>query len=620
MAVLLALAIVSAQGLYGGLLRTVFALPAYGFLAIAGALTVVVILWRRAVSPNGWAVLSVVLAGSYLLWRSLESPGQDLSVFYTFLVTGCLVAYLVSACMLTTPAARYVFVSILFAAIIAQATVAAMQFTADKDFFPLPWVSEQMRQWNLRPVAGGVRRGMGFFLSGNQLAWFFNIMAFFGLGIAAFGRCSLWAKIVLAYLGGVCVVGTMMTLSRGGVIGLGFGLVVFLLLVVSGIAVGARDRRFLFVAGAIAASAIFIGGAYLLFANSAIVKARLDLIVDDSYRLNLWRAVLSQIQLEPVMGTGAGSFTQISRRLTDSSNVSNNMYAHNDWAQMISDFGFVGFGLLALAAFVNLKVGVTGFLKALRERMAISSRPQSNSAAFLAGSISACAAAAAHSFFDYNMQIPANAILVSVCLGMLANSGIPSLHRSWRGSFVRVATALCAVGASAWLLFLLQRHSVTEWHSLLAENELLQGRAPVAEAIATRALEEAPDHSRLRRIRGESLLRSASPETTIGQVALGKASGDFQRAIALDPEERWNHLLMGMTLVRLEDIRRAEQFHIEAVRLDPSSPVMHEYYGLSLEQYGRTDDAIRIYESAALVPGTKFARQRMDALKRLKQP
>ena len=620
MAVLLALAIVSAQGLYGGVLRTVFALPAYGFLAITGALTVVVILWRRAVSPNGWAVLSAVLAGSYLLWRSLESPGQDLSVFYTFLVTGCLVAYLVSACVVTTPAARYVFVSILFAAIIAQATVAAMQFTAEKDFFPLPWVSEQMRQWNLRPVAGGVRRGMGFFLSGNQLAWFFNIMAFFGLGIAAFGRCPLWAKIVFAYLGSVCVVGTMITLSRGGVIGLGFGLVVFSLLVVSGIAVGARDRRFLFVAGAIAASTIFIGAAYLLFANSAIVKARLDLVLDDSYRFNLWKGVLTQIQIEPVMGTGAGSFQQISRRLCDTKNVFNNMYAHNDWAQMISDFGFVGLGLIAFALLVNLKAGVIGFLKALRERMAISSRPQSNSAAFLAGAISACAAAAAHSFFDYNMQIPANAILVSVCLGMLANSGIPSPHRSWRGSFVRVATALCGVGMSGWLLFLLHRHSSTEWHSLLAENELLQGRAPVAVAIATRALEEAPDHSRLRRIRGESLLRTALPETPAGQVALGKAHDDLRRAIQGDPGERWNHLLIGMTLARLDDIHGAELAHIEAIRLDPSSAVIREYYGLSLEQYGRTDDAIRIYECAALMPWTKFARQRMEALRALKQP
>ncbi|MFZ4599347.1 MAG: hypothetical protein ACOYNN_11940, partial [Terrimicrobiaceae bacterium] len=80
------------------------------------------------------------------------------------------------------------------------------------------------------------------------------------------------------------------------------------------------------------------------------------------------------------------------------------------------------------------------------------------------------------------------------------------------------------------------------------------------------------------------------------------------------------HLLLGMTLARLDDIHGAELAHIEAIRLDPSSPVLREYYGLSLEQYGRTDDAIRVYECAALMPWTKFARQRMEALRTLKQP
>lgn len=620
LAALLALSIVAAQFFYGGASRTVFGLLSYALLAVAGCLTLVVVFWRRAVSPNAPAVLSVVALGGYLLWRSLHSPGQDLAVFYTFLVVGCVAAYLVSACVMTTPASRYVFVSILLAAAVAQVVVAAVQFTAEKPFFPMPWFSEQLRVWNASPISVGVRRGHGIFLSANQLPWLLNTAAFFALGIAAFGRCKLGVRILFAYLAGVCLVGVLLTLSRGGVVALGVGMVTFAALSLGGLAFGARDRRFVFLLASVATALVALVGAYVFFQNSDTVRARLDRISEDSYRVNLWGAAVRQAQIEPLFGTGAGSFTQLSRRLSDFMEGMNDMFAHNDWAQLAADYGFVALALLAVAFVLNLRAGLGGFFRALRERMAVSSRPQSNSAAFLVGASSATLASAAHSFFDYNMQIPANAILASVCLGVLANSGLPGATRSWRSAITRIATALVAVACGGVLLVLLDRHALVEYESLRAENELLRGNLSSAGEIAEAALLRHPEHSRLHRIAGEALLRSVRSSNDDNAAIHLAAVSQFRLAIKADPEERWNHLLLGMALVNLDDPPGSREAHVEAIRLDPGSPVLREYYALSLEQLDRIPEAMRAYEVALQVPGTKFARERLAALRARDKP
>lgn len=616
--VMLALAILAIQVLYGGMMRTVFCLPGYALLASTGALSVIVVLWRRAVSPNGTAVVSVLVAGGYLLWRALESPGQDLSIFYSLLVLGCMTAYFVGACVITTPVARYVFVSVLLAAVVVQAVIAAMQFTSEQDFFVLPWVSEQFRLWFGGTATGIHHRGHGTFLSGNHLAWFFNVMIFFSLGVAVFGRCRIWVRIVFTYLAGVCAAGVLITLSRGGAVGLGAGLLVFSLLALGTLFLGARDRRLIFLLGTGAILGLTAAGGYLVFRSSDMVKARLDLVTEDSYRLNLWRAAIRQVQIEPLLGTGAGSFTNLSRRLSEYMTGANDMYAHNDWAQTATDFGFVGLVLVSGAFALNLRAGAGGFAKALRDRMAVSSQPQSNSAAFLAGAVCACTASAVHSFFDYNMQIPANAVLVAACLGLMANSGLPSVRRTWGSAPVRILTAISACACGLLLLVLAGRSSAVEVQGLIAENAMLSGRYAEAVSVATQALGISPGHSRISRLRADSRLRSAAPATAEGQWALGSAAEDLRLAIAGDPEERWNYFLLGMTLARLEDINGAEQAHIEAIRLDPGSPLLYEYYAVTLEQYGRLEDAERIYDLSRHIPGNKFSLQRLDVLRRIR--
>ena len=613
-AVLLALAILVAQLVYGGLMRTAFSLPAYALIALAGILGLSAVFWKRSVPPQPGAVCATLVTAGYFLWRALNSPGQDLALFYTFLITACGVVYCLCACVVTSPVSRYVFVALLALAALGQVVVAAIQFSEPGYYWPLPWFSEQMRAWYARTDGTGLNRGHGIFLNGNHLAWFLNGTAFLTLGTACIGRAAVWVKIVLAYVAAVCLAGTLLTLSRGGLVGLGAGMAVFLILSLTALGIGARDRRLAILLVTLAILTAVLGGGYYLFSQSLTVQARASRILEDTYRVSLWPAAVRQAQLEPLLGTGAGSFTQLSRRLRDDSSEGDDTFAHNDWAQTMADFGYLGLVLITATFFLNGKTGFLGYVDALQQRMAVASRPQSNSAAFGIGALSAMTAFAAHSFFDFNMQIPANALLASACAGFLANSGVAPWGASGKRRAVRWLTGVASCTGGIFLLVLLFRHAEVEANSLRAENALIQGDYPLAEKLATDALAAAPRHARLRRILGETLLQdAATSKNPREQFVL--STYHLRRATEFEPEERWNQLMLAISLSSLRKPQAAEIAHIEAIRLDPGNPAVHEYYALFLEGIGKNADAIRTYETSLILPGAKFSGERLKALR-----
>ena len=619
-AVLLALAVIAAQLIYGGLMRTVFGLPSYSIIALAGILGLGVVFWKRAVPPSPGAIVATLVAGGFLIWRSVNSPGQDLAVFYTFLVAACVVVYCLCAAVVTSPASRYVFVGLLLVAALGQVVVAAIQFSEPGYLWPLPWFSEQMKAWYCRPGAGGLARGHGLFLNGNHLAWFLNGMTFLALALACLGRSAIWVKVVLAYVAAVCVAGTVLTLSRGGMVGLAVGMGTFLVLSLVALGIGARDRRLVILMVTLAIVVAGLGGGYYLFSQSTTAQIRMSTMLEDTYRTTLWPAALRQAELEPLIGTGAGSFTQFSRRLRDFSSESDDTYAHNDWAQLMADFGFVGLVLVAFAFCINWRAGFAGFVDALQQRMAVASRPQSNSAAFGLGAMSALAAFAAHSFFDFDMQLPANALLAAACAGFAANSGVALWGSTGKRRAGRWMAGVAACGCGIFLTIMLFRNSEAEWCSLAAENALMKGDFALAGKMADRGLVAVPGHSRLRRLLGEALIQAA-PSSKNPRENFVVSTYHLRRSTEFDPNERWNQLMLAISLASLREKRAAEMAHIEAIRLDPGNPAVLEYYALFLEGAGKTDEAIRAYEVATKVPGNKFAAQRLEALRqRVKLP
>ena len=120
------------------------------------------------------------------------------------------------------------------------------------------------------------------------------------------------------------------------------------------------------------------------------------------------------------VGAGAGSFYTVFSGYANSSLIGFVEYAHDDYLQVLAEMGVVGLvctGLIVLLATVQA-------LAALRRR----NDPLMRGTAF--GASLAICWLLIHSTVDFNMQIPANAMTMSVILALAwIASGLPGKHR-----------------------------------------------------------------------------------------------------------------------------------------------------------------------------------------------
>jgi O-antigen ligase len=126
-------------------------------------------------------------------------------------------------------------------------------------------------------------------------------------------------------------------------------------------------------------------------------------------RLPLWRDTLRLIREYPLLGCGLGAFAAPFLKHKISEPMLFDQYAHNDYLQALAETGAAGFALLLWA-----------LVTALRECW--TRRPLSRiDRALAAGVFGAFTAIALHSLTDFNLHIPANAMIVA-WIGGIASS------------------------------------------------------------------------------------------------------------------------------------------------------------------------------------------------------
>lgn len=616
LACLSALAIVAVQALYGGAVRPVFALPGYLVLGGTGVLGLAAFFRKDTSAPRISCLAATLTLGGFLIFQELRAEDAWFAGSYLRLTLGCLVMYLLFAGVITSAPHRIAFVVCLLFAAVVQTGFAALQFTHVQDAMPFPWLSEQMRQWYANWISS---KGHGFFLNGNHLAWFLNVAGIMALSLACWGRWPVWKKILGVYVAGVCMVGGILCLSRGGLISLAASLVVFAFLSVAVIIMGARDRRIPLVAGVIIGLLVAAGGAFAVYANSFSAQRRFNLLFFDEYRFMVWSAAFRQFQMAPESGTGPGSFLYASRMFRSIDSVADDVYAHNDWAQLAADFGYPALVLLVLFWLIHIAAGWPGLREILKSRMILGSKPQSNSAALLIGAITCFAGFTVHSFFDFNMQIPANALLASAITGMLANTGVDLEGRIRRvGGVIRAIVFGTTGGFALWLLILSTKTLPSELLWLRAENALLLWNNYDAEVLARQGLEISPSHPRLRRLIGETLLRRSNNSVEIGdrKKFAKEAAAALTECVALTPRDRGIHILVAEAWIRAGEGEKARLAAVEIIKCDPTQPLGHEYYAMAQEMLGRDDTAWRVYGLASNMLGNSLARSRMAEMKK----
>jgi len=126
-------------------------------------------------------------------------------------------------------------------------------------------------------------------------------------------------------------------------------------------------------------------------------------------RLWVWRGTVEIIKDFPLLGTGLGTFVHIFPKYRLPQTKLFFSYAHNDFLELLSEGGVLGFAFISILFFFFLRRTVR-LLFSRRDTWAIN---------LTVGGLSSFLAISIFSFSDFNLHIPANTVLLCVIIGLI---------------------------------------------------------------------------------------------------------------------------------------------------------------------------------------------------------
>jgi len=216
---------------------------------------------------------------------------------------------------------------------------------------------------------------------------------------------SSFQSLFYFFLAVVLMVALVFSRSRGGMLASLFSLTFM------GLLAQLKVRRKAWMVGIFAVLLAMIG--YGLWIGLDPVLARFEQMREPGYlqlegRLTIWKDALPLVRDYPVVGTGLGTFGTAFRRYQTNLVDRYVDHAHNDYLEFAADTGLLG------AAFLFLPI-LYLFVKMI---ICFLDDPRRYRRAITLGCIGSTLALLIHSATDFNLQIPANALIVAVVLGI----------------------------------------------------------------------------------------------------------------------------------------------------------------------------------------------------------
>jgi O-antigen ligase len=434
------------------------------------------------------------------------------------------------------------------------------------------------------------------------------------LALGCLSKLAWPARIVFIYLAAVIMIGVMYSISRGSALAL-IGSIIALM--IFGLRHGTVSK-WLPIVGAL--FIVLTAGA--LFSLSSDVRDRFWGAVKtvQTGTLNTYcRYELAQDALHiahdhPLFGTGPATFVFIHPRYQDSTFTRKAVLTHDDYLNCLDDYGIIGFGVaMFFVAAVTLK-----FFQPLRAENRWQDRVMIGTA------FAAWGALLIHSTVDFNLHIPANALMFFALIGL----GLGRMNRDETGEHWSVISLVPLGRWLGWALvlfslgygFLVGKSAVGD---ILYEQAYAQALdIPTSESIQqveealrydpgnAQALVFLGDLHRYRASRKDNLEDRASE----GQLALEA----YRRALQANPLDDTIEARMGMTFEAMMRYSEAFFCYKAAVTAQPYNGQFWYWLGNDYWDRGMTDKAQEAYERAAQCPhgneGSEEAIQELHAV------
>lgn len=428
-------------------------------------------------------------------------------------------------------------------------------------------------------------RASATYINPNHLAGYLEVLLPIGLAYTLVGRCKAATKVVLGYAALVILAGICVTGSRGS-----WGATLLSLIFLFGCLALHRSYRLSALLMLVLVGSV---SAYLV-ANSEFLKQRLqptfsETTLRQDTRYELWDATVRMWKDNPWYGVGPGHFDYRFRMYRPQSIQLRPDRAHNEYLNLVVDWGVAGAALVG-ATLLLLAWGVAKTWRYVRRSEREFTSNQSNKFAFVIGTVVGLLALLAHSLVDFNMQIPANAILVVTLIALLTGHLRFTTDKYWLSANVvsKALISLLLVGAIGF--FIQQTFRLGSEYVWLERASIQPGFSDEKIAVLEKAYAAEPKNSDTTFNIGECYRTQSFEgghefEDQVGYEVLGKkAVLWYSRGTNSNPYDYQNYIGLGRSLDWLNQTEEAHPFFVRADELDPNGYYTSAFVGVHYVQ------------------------------------
>jgi O-antigen ligase len=544
-------------------------------------------------SPMHYPVLGFFL---YTLYRYFTSPAEYNSRMELFDVGLLTFFYFATASNFHRSRDRSILLWVIFGLAMFEATYGLYHFVTQ---------SPQVLFWS-RPEKYFARAG-GTYICPNHLAGFLEMALGLLIGRVVIRRSSdsinksTVEKVGLIYIGLMCLMALLASLSRSGWMAMGCALLTLLIW-------GEwRSRAFLIRLGAVAACLCVL---LLLAFSVAPVKKYVDLtfsgkkynkttaLLDDTFggRTRYWKATWQVFQEKPLLGTGPATWQFFWTKYRPHRFQGDPDYPHNDILNVASDYGLIGFLLVLSAIFLFYRQALqVGF-----------SRSNSEQRSLAVGAVISVTAILIHSWFDFNLHILGNAFLfvmimaLTIALGDVSEKKLRrEMHPAFRYAMAGGILLFCCAGI-IWVLPSLRAHLHME------KGEVAKGYLQWDEALAqynranqldTRIPSLHANIGDVYRVKSHWIM--GEERAGERQKVARQAVEEYLRSLELNPMQPLVLANLASAYALAGDKEAALKRYQDAVSLDANNAMIFLALGHFHKRNGDSAEALKAFEKAA---------------------
>jgi O-antigen ligase len=427
----------------------------------------------------------------------------------------------------------------------------------------------------------------------NHVGFFLVMTTSIAFSIGFFSHLSWIRRIIVLYSTVPMIAAIGFTLSRGSWIALVFAL---LAITLTALRLGKIKRwiPIVFLVGILAAAISFA------LLNQDFKRRLSEGLDPETLRINTdycrVQLVMDSIKIFkdfPLLGTGPATFLYMHPRYQGPNYPSLAVFTHNDYLNTLTDYGSIG---LALALFFVILTSIQ-----------LSRHPRSgiewHDRVFLSLASASMSALIIHSFVDFNLHIPANALIFFALIGLGLRPTHPPIEVTTPSQkpYGGLVLALCVL---FYFLFQLQKTA----RGYFPMWSIQRQEASVSSENYLSTLEEAfqndPDSPVIASALGDRyrLLASKNREKEIRYPLVLKAIAWYEKAHQLNPLDDTITIRLAMSYDLMERYMEAYQYYRLALQNQPYSGYFWVELASHYWRQGLLSKAMETYQAALQCP------------------